>query len=137
MILLDTQAFVWLLQDDSRLGVKSEQLIEESRAEQAAYVSTITFWEMSMLVDKGRLDLGREILSWVSAALDAPGFSLAPFTPEIAVDAGRLPGGIPGDPADRLIVATARVLGFPLLTSDHRILDYAAKGYVQALDAHR
>lgn len=137
MILLDTQVFVWLLLDDARLGKKSEQLIERNRASDSVYVSAITAWEMSMLVDKGRLDLGRDTLSWISAALAAPGLALAPITPEIAVDAGRLRGGIHGDPADRLIVATARSLGCPVLTSDRRILDYAAAGHITALDAHR
>ena len=137
MILLDTQVLVWLFMDDPRLGKKSERLIERSRARGEACISAITPWELSMLVDKGRLDLGRDTLAWISAAMAAPGVRLMPITPEIAVAAGRLPRGIHGDPADRLIVATARELSCPLLTSDRRIIDYAGQGHLQAIDAHR
>lgn len=137
MILLDTQVVVWLFQDDARLGSKSEQLIEQNRTGNKALVSAITPWEISMLVDKNRLDLGRDVLSWISSALAAPGVALAPISAEIAVEAGRLTGGIHGDPADRLIVATARVLACPLLTSDRRLLDYGRLGHVRAIDARR
>ena len=137
MILLDTQVLVWLFQDDARLGSRSEQLIEQNRAGNNALVSAITPWEISMLVEKNRLDLGRDLLSWVSTALAAPGVGLAPITPEIAVEAGRLTGGIHGDPADRLVVATARALACPLLTSDRRLLDYGHSGHVEAIDARR
>ena len=90
-----------------------------------------------MLVDKNRLDLGQDVLRWVSAALSAPGMSLAPISAEIAVEAGRLTGGIHGDPADRLIVATARALACPLMTSDARLLDYGRAGHIETLDAFR
>lgn len=90
-----------------------------------------------MLVDKGKLSLGRAVVGWFEAVLATPGFSLADLTVAIGADAGSLPGDIHGDPADRLIVATARALGSPILTADRKILDYAATGHVQAINARR
>ena len=62
---------------------------------------------------------------------------LEPISPSIAIDAGQLPGGIHGDPADRIIIATSRHLGCPLLTTDRKILAYAAIGHLKAIDARR
>ena len=137
MILLDTQVFVWLFMGIAKLGEKSRAAIEEARIQDSVLISAITSWEISMLVSKNRLDLGQDVLHWIMAAFDAPGVSLAPITAEIAVEAGRLTGGIPGDPADRLIVATARALACPLLTSDRRLLDYGHAGHFEAIDARR
>lgn len=77
-----------------------------------------------MLEAKGRLRFDRDCREWVRAALALPGIALAPFTPEIAVESTRLPGEFGGDPADRILVATARLLGARLATRDRRILDY-------------
>ena len=88
-----------------------------------------------MLVDKGKLALGMRPLDWMEAVLDEPGFRIEPFAPVIAIDAGSLPGDIHGDPADRIIIATARHLACPLLTTDRKILDYATEGHLQAINA--
>lgn len=88
-----------------------------------------------MLVEKGRLNLGRDTLRWIEAALASPGVSLTPISAAIAVKAGKLPRSVPGDPADRLIIATAQALESRLLTSDRKILAYAAQGHVEAIDA--
>ncbi len=77
-----------------------------------------------MLEAKGRIRLSKDCLAWVQEALSAPGTSLVPLTPEIAVESSRLPGKFHGDPADRILVATARLLGATLLTRDERILAY-------------
>ena len=69
------------------------------------------------------------------AALDLPGLVLAPIEPAIAVDSVRLPGRFHADPADRMIVATARRCGVPLVTADRAILSYAANGRLLAVDA--
>jgi PIN domain nuclease of toxin-antitoxin system len=71
--------------------------------------------------------------TWFGRVLAGPGIKLAPFTPDIAIDASHLPGTLHGDPADRLIVATARHLGLPIVTRDARILAYARQGHVAAI----
>ena len=88
-----------------------------------------------MLVEKGRLNLGQDTLRWIAKALAATGVSLTPISPAIAIKAGQLPRAIHGDPADRLIIATAQAFESRLLTTDRKILDYADHGHVQASDA--
>jgi len=86
-----------------------------------------------MLEAKGRIRLSKDCLSWVHDALSSPGISLVPLTPEIAVESCRLPGTFHGDPADRILVATARLLGATLITRDTMILSYGRKNHVAAM----
>ena len=83
-----------------------------------------------MLEDKGRLTLTADCESWVREALAAPGVRLAEITPHIAISSTRLPGVFHGDPADRLLIATARESAATLLTADQAILQYGSAGYV-------
>ncbi|MCK6566018.1 MAG: type II toxin-antitoxin system VapC family toxin [Dehalococcoidia bacterium] len=116
--MLDTHAWIWWTAGAPELPVEVRTRID---AEDEVFVSPICCWEVAMLVEKGRIDLGRQPLSWVRLAFSKPATRLAALTPEIAVIAGQLGGGFHGDPADRLIVATARQLRAPLVTSDERI----------------
>ena len=88
-----------------------------------------------MLVGKKRLSLAGSPMDWVKGVLADPRMELAPIEPRIAVEAGLLPRAIHGDPADRLLIATARALACPVLTPDRKLLAYAEEGYLQALDA--
>ena len=85
-----------------------------------------------MLVAKGRLELDRDVLDWLEAAARLPGLGVTPLSTAIAVGSTRLPGELHGDPADRLIVATARHLGAALVTADRALLGYAASGHLEA-----
>ena len=134
MIVLDTHVLVWTLQEDSRLGPKARFLIDE-QIHDAVFVPAISIWEIALLVKKGRLGLGSDTTRWVGQALDLPGVVLAPLEPSISIDSVMLPGDFHKDPADRLIVATARYHESPLLTVDRAILEYAEAGHVQAIDA--
>jgi PIN domain nuclease of toxin-antitoxin system len=135
LILLDTQVLVWFAQEDRRLKDPAKLLIEQKAAADEAMISPISFWEVAMLVDKGKLPLGHRPLDWMETILDGVGFRIEPLAPIITIDAGSLPGDIHGDPADRIIVATARHLGCPLLTTDHEIIEYAKIGHLKAIDA--
>ena len=88
-----------------------------------------------MLVEKGKIGLAKPVPQWFDQVLATPGFRIAGLTTAIGADAGSLPGAIHGDPADRLIVATARALGCPLITADRAILAYGAAGHLQTMDA--
>jgi PIN domain nuclease of toxin-antitoxin system len=131
-VVLDTHALVWLLQGNPRLGPKSRAQIEVAASTDGALVAAISVWEIAMLVAKGRLALDREVGAWIEAALSLPGLRLAPLDPGIAVDATRLPGDIQSDPADRMIVATARQHTATLITDDQLVLQYGADGHVKA-----
>ncbi len=135
LLLLDTHVWVWLMLGDERLGRRSRRMLEQAVPDGQLRVSVISAWEVAMLETKGRLALGEDCESWVRAALGAPGIRLAELTPRIAVASAKLPGTFHGDPADRILVATARESGATLLTADTAILQYAREGHMQALPA--
>jgi PIN domain nuclease of toxin-antitoxin system len=84
----------------------------------------ISCWEVAKLVEKGRLVLEQPTKDWITAALEFPSATLLPLTPAIAVESTMLPGSFHADPADQLIVATARLLALPLATADKKLLNY-------------
>lgn len=87
-------------------------------------MSVISCWEVAKLVEKGRLTLSQPVGDWISEALALPDVLLLPLTAEIAIESAQLPPTIHADPADQIIVATARILQVPLLTADKRLIDY-------------
>jgi len=135
LILLDTHAWIWLLNGSERLGPKARKAIHRSLTEEAVLVSAISPWEVAMLVSKGRIVLDRDVGEWVETALSLPGIRLEPISPAVAVASTRLPGTIHSDPADRMIAATARHLGSTLITADQLLLDYSKAGYLKAVKA--
>jgi PIN domain nuclease of toxin-antitoxin system len=98
-------------------------------------VSAISLWEVAMLESRGRVTLGWPIADWLETALRSAGAQLLPLEPAIAVSSTRLPGTPHGDPADLILMASARTTGAPLVTCDARILQYAAAGHLPVLDA--
>lgn len=133
--MLDTHVFVWALEDDPRLGEKAKTAIENTTRQNQVFIPAISLWEIAMLVDKGRLVLGEDVGRWIERAIALPGIAVAPLDPSISIESVRLPGGFHVDPADRMIVATARHYRLPLLTADRAILDYSRKGYVETISA--
>jgi PIN domain nuclease of toxin-antitoxin system len=98
-------------------------------------VSVISVWELGMLEQRGRISLPMDIRTWVRTALAQPGISLEQLTPEIAIESSNLPGGLHGDPADRILTATARIMGATLLTKDRRLIEYSRQHYLRVLAA--
>ena len=124
-VLLDTHVWVWLVGGSEKLSRPATGAIRSASKEGGVLVSAISVWEVAMLEKKGRLKFDRDCLEWVRAALAVPGITLAPLSPEIAVESTRLPGDFGGDPADRVLAATARRLGARMITRDRQILRYA------------
>ena len=123
MLILDTHIWVCWNQCDSRLKPEQLACIENERLRGIA-IPTISLVEISRLVQPGRLVLPKPVDEWFDIALAQEGVILIPITPAIAIDAADLPGSFHKDPADRLIVATARTYDAPLLTADREILKY-------------
>ena len=134
-LLLDTHVLIWLMFGDSKLGSRAKAEIARVGNTGDLLVSAMTPWEIGVLVSKNRIDLHRDALVWIRDALSMPGMTLASLDPEIAVASTRLPFDIHADPADRILVATARYMGATFVTADHALLALAKKGYIRAMDA--
>ncbi len=133
-LVLDTHVWIWVVEGDrTALSAPAIEAIEKAAREGAVRISAISVWEVAMLETKGRIGFSRPVHDWVDAALRVPGVRLLPLSPEIAVESTRLPGTPQGDPADRILMASARHLGGRLATCDRGILEYAAGGHVQVL----
>lgn len=131
-ILLDTCAAIWASEAQG-LSRGAQDVIEQAERDRVPlFVSPITAWEMGMLVAKGRVALLASPLVWFAGLLEA-GVELADLSPSILVDASFLPHSRLRDPADRVVAATARALGYRIMTRDRPLLDYAAAGHVQAI----
>ena len=118
MILLDTHAWIWWTASPARLSSRARAAID---AAAEVGVSVISVWELATLVAKRRLELDRDVLAWVRQALALPRVALVPLTPEIAVASASLAPEFPGDPADRILAATAKALGARLVSKDARL----------------
>lgn len=135
MIVLDTHVALWTVEADPRMGKQARDRIQTEADRDGVIISAISIWEIAMLSARGRIRLPQDIKSWVDALLALPGIIYEPLRPDVAVNCHHLPGDFHKDPSDRLIVATARFHGVPLVTADKEILAYAAAGHLQAIDA--
>jgi PIN domain nuclease of toxin-antitoxin system len=132
VILLDTCALLWIMNRDP-LSKEALGAINQARDADELFLSPVSAWEIGILAQRGRVTLSISAESYISHAFSRPGIQVAALTPEIAVRASYLPGSFHSDPADRLLIATAILMGFTLVTRDREILRYAAKGHVSAL----
>jgi PIN domain nuclease of toxin-antitoxin system len=123
MIVLDTHIWIWWVDGNSQLTARHQEWIEEHKPEGLG-VSVISCWEVAKLVENGRLKLQCPVEEWIEQALAYPGVQLLQLTPRIAIESTQLPDSFHRDPADQIIVATARVWDCPLLTADDKILGY-------------
>ncbi len=135
LLLVDTHTLIWMVEETPQLGAQAAEALNRAAWENRIAVSAITPWEIGLLVSKGRLKLGADVMQWIRTALDRPGVQLASLEPEIAVASTRLPFEMHADPADRILVATARHLGATLVTADGALLEMARQGHFVGMDA--
>ena len=121
LIVLDTAAWLWVSSDMSKMSQPGREM---STSAKTALVSAISAWEVGMLVSKRRIALDRTVERWVEDAGRVGIIQIAPVDQRIAVLASQLPGEAPGDPADRIIAATALINGCPLITPDRQLRNY-------------
>ena len=126
MAVLDTHILVWWVNGDNALSAKAKKAITGTldRGEEIV-ISSISAWEISMLIQRGRLLLTTDVESWLDQVAQIDGATFYPVDNEIALKSATLPGNFHKDPADRMIVATARKLALPLVTTDKKILSYS------------
>jgi PIN domain nuclease of toxin-antitoxin system len=123
MILLDTHIWIWWTHDADCLPSEYKQLLQYHEKEGLG-VSVISCWEVAKLVEYQRLTLPCPVNEWLKTALAYPNIKLLNLTPEIALESTQLPKPFHKDPADQMIVATARIYDCPLITVDGKIRDY-------------
>jgi len=129
--LLDTHAWFWLAVGDTRIAKDVVLRLEKAAVEGRLFLCQISLWEIAQKESKGKIQLNRPLHAWFQE--NTAGVILLDLPWEISIEANRLPGDFHKDPADRIIVATARHHGLTLVTGDGLILAYAAQGHVNVL----
>jgi PIN domain nuclease of toxin-antitoxin system len=126
VIMLDTHVLVWWVTGDNvRLSAAAADAIAAESAAASIILSSITAWELAQLVYRGRLHLSTDLAAWLAIVETIPSVAFVSVDNEIGVKSVELPGEFHKDPADRIIVATARKFSVPLVTADERIRSYA------------
>ncbi|MFW5717761.1 MAG: type II toxin-antitoxin system VapC family toxin [bacterium] len=131
--LLDTHAWLWLMEGDARLDDRRVADLEVAASNGSLFVATLSLWEVAALESIGRVRFAVPVESWLHEALETPGLNLLEIDARVAAESVRLPGTFAGDPVDRLLVAAVRTHAGRLYTADHLILAYASEGYVDAV----
>jgi PIN domain nuclease of toxin-antitoxin system len=121
--LLDTHVLLWWLSENPHLSAAQAAILEAADAENPLWVSEITLWEIATLYSLGRIEIHLPLRDWFQQAISPPLIRTCGITPAIAAEVAHLPDSFHRDPADRVLVATARVLSATLLTQDRRIQD--------------
>lgn len=133
-LLLDTHVWLWYAEGrGQRLDAPVVAEIEAARRRRALFVSSISIWEVGMLVGKGRITLNMPMDAWAASAVAPPGPRVLALDAETAVESSQLPGTLHGDSADRFLIAAARVHRLRLVTADRKICRYADDGLVRVL----
>jgi PIN domain nuclease of toxin-antitoxin system len=134
-VLLDTHVWLWYAEGDpARLPPSSVKKLDRARAEEGLRVSSISVWEIGVLHAKGRVQLSAPLRDWVRNALAPDGISLLALDADTAAESTLLPGEPHGDPADRFLIAAARIEGLTLATRDRDIIEYGRAGHVRIMD---
>lgn len=132
-LLLDTHIWLWLVLGAGRLSAMARSKIVDAASFGNLRIAAITAWEIALLAARNRVALGKPTLRWIEEAVAGSFVIVEPLSTAVAVESWELPDRFHQDPADRIIVATARVTGAVLMTQDRRILDYAARGHLTAI----
>lgn len=130
MLLLDTHAWFWWVQDPDRIPSKTRRRLEEEEQGGTLLVSAVSVWEIALKNSLGKLELPMDIRSWIATARSYPAIRVMPISDEVALESTLLPGSFHNDPADRFLVALSRERKVPLVTADRKILAYP---YVETL----
>lgn len=124
-LLLDTHVWIWLLEQSEQLSAPALRLLERSAGNGGLRVSDISIWEVATKAGKGKLAFAMDVSVWLKRAEKAPGIRFLPVDRDVLLLSTRLAGVPHGDPADRMLIATAQLTRLPLVTADRLIVEYA------------
>jgi PIN domain nuclease of toxin-antitoxin system len=133
-LLLDTHALIWLAEGLTDLPPRSRRLLDAAARSEGLAVSPISFWEVAMLESRRRVSLSQPVQQWREAILAPSMIREVELDGAVAIESVKLPGELHEDPADRILIATARLRGFTLATRDSRILEYGGTGHVKVVE---
>ena len=125
MIVLDTHTWIWFISNPEYLSNRAEKAVNAAVKDKSILISSISAWEIALLVQKKRLKLTLEVTDWIAKSESLPFIQFVPVTNSIAVKSVNLPIPLHPDPADRIIIATALSVGAPLVTKDKKLLGYS------------
>jgi len=124
VIVIDTHVWLWWISNHEKIAVNAAQTIDKAINEGGIIISSISTWEIALLIKKGRLKLTVDVRDWIRKTEDLPFVQFIPVNNTIALRSVTLPGNFHPDPADRIITATAMTMGLPLVTKDDKIIGY-------------
>lgn len=125
MIVLDTHILIWWVNSPQKLSKKAKKAIDEEKPKKGILISSISTFEIYLLIKKGKLELTNYPDAWLERIESLPYVHFVPMDNQIATASVNLPDFMHKDPADRIIIATALNLGAKLVTSDKKILQYS------------
>lgn len=124
MIVLDTHVWVFFVSNPDVLSTKAKRSLDSAMKENGILISSISVWEVALLVAKERLQLSLRVTDWIRKSEALPFMTFVPVDNSVAIKSVNLPQPLHHDPADRIIIATAISMGAPLVTKDEKILKY-------------
>jgi PIN domain nuclease of toxin-antitoxin system len=124
VVLLDTHTFVWWISNPQKLSKAARQKVDIAASQSTVHVSSISIWEIVLLVSRKRLQFSIDVEDWINRCELLPFLNFVPVDNHVAIKANRLPEPFHQDPADRMILATALILNATLVTRDEKILSY-------------
>ncbi len=119
---------------DERISRSFRKAVDRALEQNLVYVAAISVWEFGMLVERKRISIEMDPLDWVEEVFSSGKINLVPISPRIAIQSSRLPEHPHGDPADRLLIATANDMHAVLATHDQKILDYGKGNFISVID---
>jgi PIN domain nuclease of toxin-antitoxin system len=133
-ILLDTHVWIWIAAGNPILSPNSRKSIDRARDHEHLFISPISAWEISKLVERKKISLEMDLMDWIKQWIELPGITIAELSIPVAVLSNRLPGIIHGDPADRILIASAYEHNAVLVTADEKILEYGEGPFISVYD---
>jgi PIN domain nuclease of toxin-antitoxin system len=124
MIVLDTHTWIWFISKPEVLSKRAKKAVSAAVKEKSVLISSISAWEVALLVVKKRLTLSLDVTDWIAKSEGLPFIQFIEISNSIAVKSVNLPQPLHSDPADRIIIATALTAGVPLVTKDKKLINY-------------
>ncbi len=132
-IILDTHILIWSLLTPDNLSEPIKQIISKSQDNNNLFISSISLWEIAMLIERKRINLYERTSNFLNSIANIDGLNLIQINANIATESVALPGNFNSDPADCIIIASAREIAGTLITRDNKIIEWAQQGFIKLL----